>query len=113
MAINWGSNTVNGQLVPQPPSSAFFPLTMGAQYRGPGYWPRQGSYQVPPVVPSAAMAAQMSPNSQGSGTAQGSVTTGPPMSSASPWHPFNGTIMFAVGALVLGLFALHYIHYGG
>lgn len=102
--IDWGSNVVNGTLVPQPPTSAFFPLTMGAQYRGPGYWPRQGSYQVPPVPPNIANAGNMSPNTTGS--------VSPGVTMGNPYHPTQGTILFAFFALVLGLFGLHYIHYG-
>lgn len=102
--IDWGSNVVNGQLVPQPPSSAFFPLTFGAQYRGPGMWPRQGTYQVPPVTPSPAMAPQIAPSAMGQG--------GLPSGGGNVWHPTQGTIVFGFGSLVLGLFMLHYIHYG-
>lgn len=103
--IDWGSNVVNGQLVPQAPTSAFFPLTMGAQYRGPGMWPRQGTYQVPPVVPSPANAPQIAPSSMGRGPDTGD-------SSSGSFHPTRGTILFAFGALVVGLFMLRYIHYG-
>lgn len=102
--ITWGSSEVNGQLVPQAPSSAFFPLDMGAQYRGPGYYPRQGSYQVPPVTPSPTLGPQPI----------GATGTAAPMTSGgNPWHPTQGTIIFGFLALVIGLFGLHYIHYGG
>lgn len=105
--IDWGSNAVNGQLVPQAPSSAFFPLTMGAQYRGPGMWPRQGSYQVPPVIPNRQMASQMSPNATGGDDTHASMSQ-----SANAFHPTQGTILFGFGALIAGLFMLNYIHYG-
>lgn len=105
--IDWGSNVVNGQLVPQAPTSAFFPLTMGAQYRGPGMWPRQGTFQVPPVIPNAGMASQMSPNATGGGDTFASQTQ-----ARNAFHPTQGTVLFAFGALVLGLFMLRYIHYG-
>lgn len=100
--ITWGSSEVNGQLVAQPPSSAFFPLDMGAQYRGPGYYPRQGSYQVPPVVPSPNLGPQP----------VGSAGTAQQVDNSNPWHPTQGTIIFGFLALVVGLFGLHYIHYG-
>jgi len=105
--IDWGSNVVNGQLVPQPPSSAFFPLTMGAQYRGPGMWPRQGTYQVPPVTPTPALASQMGQSALGNGGSPDLTGGG-----ASLFHPTKNTIIFGFGSLVLGLFMLHYIHYG-
>jgi hypothetical protein len=105
--IDWGSNAVNGQLVPQAPTSAFFPLTLGAQYRGPGMWPRQGTYQVPPVIPSPGILGGTSPNATGAiDPSTGGLSIG------SPWHPTQGTIVFALGALILGLFGLHFIHYG-
>jgi hypothetical protein len=105
--ISWGSNAVNSQLVTQPPTSAFFPLTMGAQYRGPGMWPRAGTYQVPPVVPGPASTPYMSPN------ATGQVSQSFTPSSGGLFHPTQGTIVFAFIALAIGLFGLHYIHWGG
>jgi hypothetical protein len=104
--IPWGSNIVNGQLVPQAPSSAFYPTFLGSQARGPGYWPRQGTWQVPPVMPNSTMASQMSPNS--GATASASTQAG----TANPWHPTKGNIVFSFGALIIGLFMLQYIHYG-
>lgn len=103
--ISWGSDVVNGQLVPSAPASAFFPLSMGAQYGAPGRYPRQGTYQVPPVTPNPAMAAQMAPSALG---------TAPDINvnAGSLFHPTRGTIVFGFGSLVLGLFMLHYIHYG-
>lgn len=104
--INWGSNAVNGQLVPQAPSSAFFPSYMGASYVNPK-WPSAAPFQVPPVIPSANQSAVVG---GGNVTVPTEVVT-PDMS--NPWHPTQGTIVFGFGALVLGLFMLHYIHYAG
>ena len=100
----WGSDIVNGQLVTRAPASAFFPLVLSPMYTGPGYWPRQGSYQVPPVVPSAA--SSMSPGAVGTSTVPTQTD-----STGNPWHPTKGTILFGFGALVLGLFMLRYIHW--
>ena len=103
--INWGSNVVNGQLVPQAPSSAFFPTFPGAQFTGPK-WPTQQPYGVPPTIPS--------PNLGGaSQTTIAPTQAGNYMASTSAWHPTKGTLVFGFFALVAGLFALHYIHYGG
>lgn len=106
-AINWGSNVVNGQLVPQAPTSAFFPLYMGTQYTGPK-WATQQPYNVPPVIPSPAMAP--APGSTGAiaPTQAGNYTGG-----VGAWHPTKGTLAFGFLALVAGIFMLHYIHYGG
>jgi hypothetical protein len=105
--VNWGSNIVNGQLIPQAPTSAFWPTFPGSQVRGPGYWPRQGSWQVPPVMPSAGVASQQSPNTGGA-----SNFGTPTQASRNPWHPTQGTIIAGFGFLVVGLLMLNYIHYG-
>jgi hypothetical protein len=101
--INWGSNVVNGQLVPQAPTSAFFPRYMGAQYVNPK-WPTQQPYGVPPTIPSPALSPADQPVI--APTQAGNI------SSSSAWHPTKGTLVFGFFALVLGLFALNYIHYG-
>jgi len=108
--INWGSNVVNGQLVPQPPSSAFFPLFMGAQYVNPK-WATGQPYNVPPVIPSPAMAI----GNEGGVTSTPVAPTqaGAAQNSKTAWHPTKGTLFFGFFALVAGLFMLHYIHYGG
>lgn len=101
--INWGSNVVNGQLVPQAPTSAFFPLFMGAQYTNPK-WPSAQPYGVPPVIPSTTAGGQVAISSPAP-TKAGSTP--------SLFHPTRGTIFFGLGALIVGLFMLNYIHYGG
>jgi hypothetical protein len=54
MPIGYGSAAVNAQLVPVPVTAAFDPLTFGQAYTGPGMWPRQGVYNVPPVLPAGS-----------------------------------------------------------
>jgi hypothetical protein len=103
--INWGSNVVNGQLVPQAPTSAFFPMYMGHQYVNPK-WPTQQPYGVPPTIPSPGIASGMP--SSNPAELQGGI--GPNQN--SPWHPTKGTLVFGFFALVFGLFMLHYVHYG-
>ena len=110
--IPWGSNVVNGVLVPQAPNSAIFPLDMGAQYRMPGAYPRQGSYQVPPVIQSPMLGPE--PIGASGTYPTGTQDVGPEAGrSSNPWHPTQGVIIFGFGALIIGLFALQYIHYGG
>ncbi len=105
--VQWGSNAVNGQLVPQAPSSAFFPSYMGATYVNPK-WPSSAPFQVPPVVPSMSQ----SPVGGGmQGEAPSGVST--QAQTRNPWHPTQGPILFGFFSLVAGLFMLHYIHYGG
>lgn len=107
MPTAWGSDSVNGQLVPRAPSSAFFPLTFSAIYTGPAYYPKQGTYQVPPVLPNSYITNTAAPGQWGSAVSpiagSGDLT--------SPYHPTRSPLLFAFGALVLGLFMLHYIHW--
>lgn len=118
MSVSWGSDVVNGQLVPRAPASAFFPLVFSAEYTGPGVWPKQGTYQVPPVVPGAYLQSTLAPGQMGSagsgsgGSAMGSAVF-PTNASASgnPWHPKHGIIVAAFLFLALSLFGLHYIHW--
>lgn len=119
MAVSWGSDTVNGQLVPRTPASAVFPLVFSAEYTGPGVWPKQGTYQVPPVVPGAYQQAVGAPGAMATAAGTGSVISGmqsgPTNASGSgnPWHPTKGIIVFAFLFLVLSLFGLQYIHWKG
>ena len=114
MAISWGSDAVNGQLVPRAPASAFYPLVFSAEYTGPGVWPKQGTYQVPPVVPGAYQQAAGAPGSFGTAAGSGGnmgIQSGPTNASmqGNPWHPTKGIIIFAF--VFLSLFGLQYIHW--
>jgi hypothetical protein len=112
MPTAWGSDTVNGQLVPRVPSSAVFPLTFSAAYTGPAMYPKQGTYQVPPVLPASYMANNNAPGQYGNATPGAGGTTPMSMSeTGNPWHPTKSPLLFAFGALVLGLFMLKYIHW--
>lgn len=110
--IGYESQVVNGRLVNVAPGQAFAPLTFGAAYTGPGRWPRNGVYNVPPVTPSP-------------GTWEGSVTdfTGnggyaPPTAGTisqsgktNYFHPTRSPLILALVFLVGGLAMLRYIHY--
>lgn len=115
MPTAWGSDTVNGQLVPRAPASAFYPLTFSGQYTGPGMWPKQGTYQVPPVLPPAYTSNTMAPGQFGNATPMptsgGSVMPTSMSQTGNPWHATKSPLLFAFGALVIGLFMLHYIHW--
>jgi hypothetical protein len=117
MAISWGSDAVNGQLVPRTPASAFYPLVFSAEYTGPGVWPKQGTYQVPPVVPGAYQQAVGAPGAMGTAAGSPMVQAGTgttptnASTSGNPWHPTKGIIVFAFAFLVLSLFGLQYIHW--
>lgn len=120
MAVSWGSDVVNGQLVPRAPASAIFPLVLSAEYTGPGMWPKQGTYQVPPVVPGAYQQAVAAPGQMGNASGAGGMAIAGSGSSAptnasstgNPWHPTKGVIVFGFAFLAISLFALKYIHWG-
>lgn len=111
--ISWGSDSVNGQLVPRTPSSAVFPLVFSAQYTGPGVWPKQGTYQVPPVVPSLTQRAGAAPGSYGNAAASLNATPMPTQVSetGNPFHPTKGPVVFAILFIVVGFLMLHHVHW--
>lgn len=114
--IGYGSQPVNDQLVNVAIGQAYSPLTFGAAYTGPGYWPRGGVYNAPPVVPAPG---------EWAGTAIGTdvmgggamVGNGPTAGMIAPgggvnWlHPTKSPVLMAIIFLVLGLFLLHFVHY--
>lgn len=107
--IGYESAVVNGQLVNIAPKAAFDPLIFGAMYTTGGMWPRQGVYNVPPVLPSASLQAAAAPESYGS---SGSYPY--PSASDEQGSPFSMTkspLWWALGFLVVSLLMLHFIHY--
>lgn len=110
MPIGYGSAAVNAQLVPVPVRSAFDPLTFGQAYTGPGMWPRQGVYNVPPVLPSGALQSSMAPASYGGlGGASAVPTASSP--TGNPFHPTKSPLVFALVFLFAGILMLQHIHY--
>jgi len=108
MPLGYGSAAVNAQLVPVPVKSAFDPLTFGTAYTGPGMWPRQGVYNVPPVMPAGSLQSSMAPAAYG-GTGF-SVPT-PASESGNPFHPTKSPLIFALVFLFAGVLMLKHIHY--
>jgi hypothetical protein len=115
MAVGYESAVVNGQLVPVAPGQGFAPLTFGAQYTGPGFWPRNGVFNVPPVIPAPGTTGQGGTTGTGLTMANGSPspTAGALSSdgSANYLHPTKSPLLWAVGFLALGLFMLHKVHF--
>lgn len=109
MPIGYGSAAVNAQLVPVPVRSAFDPLTFGQAYTGPAYWPRQGVYNVPPVLPSGALQSSMAPASYGGVGASATPTASSP--TGNPFHPTKSPLVFALVFLFAGILMLQHIHY--
>lgn len=115
MAVGYETQQVNSQLVPVAPGQGFAPLTFGAAYTGPGYWPRNGVYNVPPVTPSPGTTGQGGTTGTGltAGNGTPSPTTGAQSSNGSVnWaHPTKSPLLWAFGFLALGLLMLHKIHF--
>lgn len=109
MAMGYGSVGVNDQLVPVPVKAAYAPVSFGPGYfTGPAMWPRQGVYNLPPVLPGASMQAQMPPQAWGQVTGEGTMGQEEPY---SPFHPTKSPLWWGLGALILGLVMLRYIHW--
>lgn len=107
--IGYGSVGVNDQLVPIPVMAAYNPLAFGQAYTGPSMWPRQGVYNVPPVMPSAALQQSMAPASYGqSGSYPYPTATD---ESGSPFSIKKSPLWWGLGFLAAGLAMLHFIHY--
>ena len=111
--IGYESAMVNDQLVNVAPGQAYAPLTFGSEYTGPGMWPRNGVFNVPPVVPSPADQAGMAPTQLGSGGNYGGSLPAPTMASetGNTFHLTKSPVLWALGFLVIGMLLLMYVHY--
>ena len=90
-----GSLVLNGQIVPVPMSGQFFPSLASAPfYRGNG--------QPPPTLPLNYMGYM--------GSSSGSDYATQQMAN-NPWSPTQSPLIWALGALVVGLLGLRYIHW--
>ena len=107
--LGYESAVVNGQLVPIAPKQGYDPLAFGAAYTGPGMWPRQGVYNVPPVMPAPSLQYSMAPASYGqSGTYPFPTAVGP---GGNPLHGTRSPVLWAAGFLAAGLGLLYFVHY--
>lgn len=106
--LGYESQVVNSQLINVAPAAAFDPVIFGQAYTGPGYWPRQGVYNVPPVLPSGALQGAMAPSAYGySGFPVPTATS----ESGNPFHPTKSPLPLALIFLAVGVLMLQYIHY--
>ena len=86
-----GTLPVNSQLIPAPMASAFYPGAAEMPiYRGSG--------QAPPTVPLNYMSA--------SGSDAKAIAA-----ASNPWSPIDSPLPWAIGALVVGMLGLRYIHW--
>lgn len=107
--IGYGSEVVNGNLVNTAYAAAYDPVIFGAEYTTPNMWPRQGVYNVPPVMPSPEMQSTMAPAAYG-GTGGNAIPT-PTSETGNPFHPTKSPLIAAVVFLVFALAMLHYVHW--
>lgn len=106
--LGYTSMGVNDQLVNVAPNQAFDPLTFGQAYTGPARWPRQGVYNVPPVLPSASLRSNMPPELYGSSYADTSAMS----ETGNPFSVKKSPLWWALGFLIVGMLMLQYVHYG-
>lgn len=102
--LGYETQVVNGQMVNVAPHAGYNPLIFGQAYTGPAYWPRQGVYNVPPVVPSGALQGSMAPSSYG-------YTGTPVPSNGNPFSVTKSPLWMALVFLGLGILMLQHIHY--
>jgi hypothetical protein len=112
MPTGYESQVINGQLVNVAPVAAYDPLIFGAQYVAEGgMWPRQGVYNVPPVLPSPTLQSSMAPASYGAtGTYPFPTATS---TSGNPYHLTRSPVIWVLVFLIASLAMLHFVHYKG
>jgi hypothetical protein len=113
MAVGYESAAVNNQLVNVAPGQAYAPLAYGSELSGPGFWPRNGVFNTPPVVPSPADQGGMAPTQLGSGANYGGSVPIPSVASetGNPFHVTKSPLVFGLLFFVFGILMLMYIHY--
>lgn len=104
--LGYASEVVNGQLVNVAPSAGYDPLIFGQAYTGPAMWPRQGVYNVPPVLPSGSLQGSMAPASYGMTGVQA-----PTSGAGSPFSMTKSPLWMALIFLFAGVLMLQHIHY--
>lgn len=105
--LGYESQVINGQLVNVAPGQAFNPLTFGQAYTGPAMWPRQGVYNVPPVLPSLSLQSSMAPGAYGGTYPMPTATN----EKGSPWSLTKSPLWWGLGFLIIGILMLQHIHY--
>jgi hypothetical protein len=107
--LGYGSAVINGQLINVPPAPAYAPLIFGADYVTGGMWPRQGVYNVPPVLPSPALQSSMAPATYGA-TGTYPYPTATSMS-GNPYSLKHSPVIWVLLFLAASLLMLHYVHW--
>jgi hypothetical protein len=109
--IGYESEVINSQMVNVAPAQSYNPLVFGRAYVPVGAWPRQGVYNVPPVLPpGGGLAKSMAPAAYG-GTGAAGVTPSAVGEDGSPWSMKHSPLIWALGFLAVGLLMMHFVHY--
>lgn len=95
------SRIVNGQLVGMRDSMPYNPITFGPYL--------QGGISPTPSAPPGAYGLGAMPSSAGAGMATNASVTHAAVQ--SPWSPVQSPLPWVVGALILGLLGLRYVHW--
>lgn len=109
--LGYETQLINGQLVNAAPGQAYAPLTFGAAYTGPGFWPRNGVYNVPPMISSPAGTASMTGGAVTGNQVVPTVGGQSKNGGTNYFHPTKSPLWWALGFLGVGLLMLHHIHY--
>jgi hypothetical protein len=114
--LGYESAGVNDQLVNVAPGQAYAPTTFGPAFTGPGFWPRNGVFNTPPVVPSPAVQSTMAPTQLGGGANYGGSIPMPTNDSGSggkfsAFHMKHSPVIWALLFLISGVLLLKYVHY--
>ena len=113
--LGYETEVVNGQMVNVAPAAAYDPIIFGAMYTGPGAWPRQGVYNVPPVLPSPESMSGMAPAAYGGGGSGPLGSDAIPTATSTTGNPFHLTkspVIWAIALLIFALLMLNYVHFG-
>lgn len=102
--LGYESAVVNSQLINIAPKAAYDPLVFAGAYSGPG-WPRQGVYDVPPVMPSSDSGSNYAWSNPG-----GTYPTATDQE-GSPFSLKSSPLWWSVGFIAATLLFLHYVVY--
>lgn len=105
--LGYQSEIVNSTLVAVAPRAAYNPMIVGGAYTGPA-WPRQGVYNVPPVMPSADMTAAYLGDTGGM-----KGVSAPTGATHSPFHWAKSPVLWVLAFLLFSIIMLHKVHYRG
>lgn len=106
--LGYQTEVVNSTLVPVAPRAAYNPLIVGGAFTGPA-WPRQGVYNVPPVVPSPDMTTEYL---GGSGGMTAASTPGVHQQGGA-YHWAKSPVLWVLLFLIFSIVMLHKVHYRG